>query len=75
VVVSGAPQPGDVVSDGDHVGLYAPLPGGRPGTISAASAFSHDGAPFGRVVHNDWGFRPKQEKPVTVWRPTPRGGT
>jgi hypothetical protein len=67
-VVSGPPRPGDVVSDGDHVGIYAPLPDGRPGTISAASPFTDAGAPFGRVVHNDWGFRPK-EKPVIYWRP------
>jgi hypothetical protein len=71
-VVTDAPQPGDVVSDGHHVGIYLPLPDGRPGTISAASPWSLHGGILGEVVHNDWGFRPKQH-PV-IWRPTaPQG--
>lgn len=53
------PQPGDVVANGGHVGLYAPLPDGSPGTISAASLFNGNG-----VVHNDWGFRPGSSYPT-----------
>lgn len=66
-----AAQPGDVVSNGHHVGIYAPLADGGPGTISAATPDSPDAAYLGSVVHNDWGFRPGQS--VTVWRraPTP----
>lgn len=69
---SGRPRPGDVVSDGEHVGLYVPLPDGSPGTISAASpnlpmiGFHGSGGLSGGVVHNDWGFRPGQK--VTMWR-------
>jgi hypothetical protein len=74
--VSGAPQAGDVVSNGEHVGIYAPLPNGRPGTISAASPdwpvlFHGSGGVAGGVVHNDWGFRPGQR--VTLWRRLPTG--
>jgi hypothetical protein len=67
-VVDGPPQPGDVVSDGHHVGIYSPLPDGRPGTVSAASPFTDDGGMTGAVVHNDWGFRNGQTR--TVWRAT-----
>lgn len=67
--VVGPPRPGDVVSDGGHVGIYSPLKDGRPGTISAASPDTPGAADDGGVVHNDWGFR-KGQKPVTVWRPT-----
>ncbi|NJS14205.1 MAG: hypothetical protein HC788_05760 [Sphingopyxis sp.] len=63
------PQPGDIVGDGQHVGIFSPLtgqngPNGSPGTISSRSSL-----PFGgdSVVHNDWGFRPGQS-PV-IWRP------
>jgi len=52
-------RPGDIVAEGRHVGLYAPLLDGSPGTISAASTFSFS-QPFGHVVHNDWGFRDGQ---------------
>jgi hypothetical protein len=48
-------MPGDVLVGGGHMGLFAPLPGGGNGTISAGT-----GTPgFGRnqVLHNDWGFR------------------
>lgn len=63
------PRPGDVVSNGKHVGIFSPLPGGRPGTVSAATLDSASGRPLGRVVHNDWGFR-GDEGAMTVWRPT-----
>lgn len=73
--VTGPPQPGDVVSNGEHVGIYAPLADGSPGTISAASPhwpvlFHGSGGAMGGVVHNDWGFRPGQK--VTIWRRAPR---
>ena len=53
-------QVGDIISNGTHVGIYYPLPDGRPGTISA-SAIAQE------VVHNDWGFR-AGEGPITVRR-------
>lgn len=64
--VQGPLQPGDVISNGHHVGLYAPLAGGRPGTISAATPF-HNAGIAGGVVHNDWGFRGDQGA-ITAWR-------
>ncbi len=67
--IDGAPQPGDVVSNGHHVGIYAPLPNGKPGTISAAAPFHHAG-PLGEVVHNDWGFR-GDEGNILIRRATP----
>lgn len=67
--VVGQPRPGDVVSNGHHVGIYSPLPDGRPGTVSASSPFTHDGGWDGGVTHNDWGFR-GDEGPMTFWRPT-----
>lgn len=68
--VDGPMQPGDVISNGDHVGIYAPLPNGHPGTISAASPF-HNGGVLGGVVHNDWGFRGDEGK-IIAWRPIAR---
>jgi hypothetical protein len=53
-------KPGDVISDGSHVGIYSPLLSGAPGTISA-SAISQE------VVHNDWGFRPGSVITVRRW--------
>jgi hypothetical protein len=52
--VGGQPLPGDVVANGRHVGIFSPLPDGRPGTVSAATPDSRSGLPFGRVAHNDW---------------------
>lgn len=67
--VAGSPQPGDVVSNGHHVGIHAPLPGGRPGTVSAATpSLTGDGGWDGGVVHNDWGFRGDEGR-IVVWRP------
>jgi hypothetical protein len=66
--IDGPPMPGDVVSDGHHVGIYAPLSNGQPGTISAVPPLAAGTGILGGVVHNDWGFRPGQ-KPPTVWRP------
>ncbi|WP_444931801.1 RHS repeat-associated core domain-containing protein [Microbulbifer sp. SSSA002] len=51
-------MPGDVVAEGGHVGIYAPLNGGGA-TISAAALFYGSG-----LVHNDWGFRPGQSPTV-----------
>lgn len=69
--VKGSPQPGDVISNGEHVAIFAPLPDGRPGTVSAASPTTHDAGWMGGVVHNDWGFR-GDEGQMTVWRAKPR---
>ncbi|MBX3483182.1 hypothetical protein [Phenylobacterium sp.] len=69
MAVNDPPQPGDVISNGHHVGIYSPLPNGRPGTVSAASPRSRNGGQDGGVVHNDWGFQ-GTEGPVTVWRST-----
>jgi len=61
------PQPGDVISNGSHVGIYSPLPDGSPGTVSAAFPFSSWAAGVdGNVVNNDWGFRQGQQ--VTIRR-------
>jgi hypothetical protein len=68
--VTGAPQPGDVISNGHHVGIYAPLPDGSPGTVSAATPRTPDGGLAGEVAHNNWGFRGDEGK-ITVWRKTP----
>jgi hypothetical protein len=50
------PMPGDVVSNGAHVGIVS----GKGKTVSASSKTGH-------VVENDWGFKPMQE-PVSFWR-------
>lgn len=55
------PQPGDIVSDSGHMGLFVPGPRGENRTISAASPEKGD-----KVVHNDWGFRAGQK--VVIWR-------
>lgn len=55
-------QPGDVMTDGHHVGIYAPGLNGEDMTVSAAF--------LGRgnaVVHNRWGFR-GDEGAMTVRR-------
>jgi len=53
-------RPGDVISNGRHVGLYSPSLDDRgrtlPGTVSAATPSPERGA--GGVIRNDWGFRP-----------------
>lgn len=53
------PELGDVVVDKGHMGLYAPLLGGEPGTISASSRIFHL-----EVVHNEWGFRPENSPKI-----------
>ena len=75
-VVTGPPRPGDVISNGHHVGIYSPLANGKPGTVSAASpaALGGSGGVDGGVVHNNWGFR-GDEGPITVRRYVgPRSG-
>gem|GEM_PF-4424409 len=67
--IAGPPRPGDVVSNGHHVGIFAPLKNGSPGTVSAATPDSPNGGLVGRVVHNTWGFR-GDEGPMTIWRKT-----
>lgn len=51
---------GDVVALDGHVGFYAPLPSGAPGTISASSLFN----PLPSVEHTDWGFREGQSPTI-----------
>ena len=53
---------GDVMTDGDHVGIYVPGPNGEDMTVSAAIPGKGDA-----VVHNRWGFR-GDEGPMTVRR-------
>jgi hypothetical protein len=53
-------NPGDVISNGQHMGLYVSLDSGNPGTISAAFPFSAGTGYNGGVVNNDWGFRDGQ---------------
>ena len=61
--VKGAPQPGDIASDGSHVGIVS----GAGKTISVTTA--NPKAPeYGHVIENDWGFRKAQEGKVTFWR-------
>jgi RHS repeat-associated protein len=60
-------EPGDVVGNGSHVGIYSPLPDGSPGTVSAAMPGVAGTGFNGGVVNNDWGFRPGQN--IVVWRP------
>lgn len=43
-------RPGDIISDGDHIGIFLPLEDGSPGVISVSDIEN-------KVVHNDWGFR------------------
>ncbi|MFO0475920.1 MAG: RHS repeat-associated core domain-containing protein [Alphaproteobacteria bacterium] len=64
-------KPGDVVSDGTHVGLYAPQDDGADATISAPTLMPQVEGPSGdAVTQNDWGFREENQdrKKVTVWR-------
>ena len=56
-VVVDKPKPGDVASDGKHVGIVS----GGGTTVSASSR-------EGKVVENDWGFRPDQEGKITFRR-------
>ena len=65
--VADGPQMGEVMSNGHHVGIYAPLADGRPGSISAAASMHHAGLDGG-VVHNDWGFR-GDEGTIVFWKP------
>jgi RHS repeat-associated protein len=51
-IITNSPQPGDVASDGNHVGIVS----GSGMTISAT--------PMNGVVENDWGFREDQSGTV-----------
>lgn len=55
-------QPGDIMTNGHHVGIYVPGPKGEDMTVSAAIPGRGDA-----VVHNRWGFR-GDEGPMTVRR-------
>jgi hypothetical protein len=66
-VTDGSAQAGDVISNGHHVGIFAPLADGSPGSVSAASPLTPDAWILGGVVHNGWGFR-GDEGNVVSWR-------
>jgi uncharacterized protein RhaS with RHS repeats len=50
--VVSSPEPGDVISDGHHVGIYVPYSPSTPMTISAT--------PTDGVTWSNWGFRKGQ---------------
>jgi|GEM_PF-1490110 len=55
-------MPGDVASDGNHVGIVS----GSGKTVSVSSI---KGDPeYGRVVERNSGFRGNEQRPVTFWR-------
>ena len=57
-------KPGDLISNGSHVGIVVPMGGSDLGTISASSSTQ-------RVVWNSWGFRPGPvDDPTAAWRCT-----
>ena len=61
--MEGAPQAGDIASDGTYVGIVS----GEGKTISVTTA--NPKAPeYGHVIENDWGFRKVQEGKVTFRR-------
>ena len=71
---------GDVVSDGEHVGIVDSSAACSQCTTSAAAPFAHTG-PLGGVVNNNWGFRPGQQvvirrsvKDTSGWRHGALGG-
>ena len=61
--VHGAPQKGDVATDGKHVGIVS-----RPGKTVSVTTHDPKESDYGRVVENDWGFRPGSTRRVTFWR-------
>ena len=58
--VEGAPQAGDIASDGTHVGIVS----GERKTVSVTTV----GKERGHVVENDWGFRDHQKGEVLFRR-------
>jgi len=61
--VRGAPQKGDVATDGKHVGIVS-----RPGKTVSVTTEPSNPAAYGRVVENDWGFRSGQGNNMSYWR-------
>jgi len=61
--VHGAPQKGDVATDGKHVGIVS-----RPGKTVSVTTHDPKESNYGRVVENDWGFRQGDTRRVTFWR-------
>jgi len=60
--VTGTPLPGDVATNGTHVGIVS----GKVKTLSVTSIERNPD--YGRVVENDWGFRPENSGTMTFWR-------
>jgi RHS repeat-associated protein len=62
------PKYGDVIVLDGHMGLYAPLPDGSPGTISAATNTDPRQLPnffeMNKLLHNNWGFREGQQPAI-----------
>jgi len=65
--VHGAPQKGDVATDGKHVAILS----GEKNSISVTSRESDPR--YGHVVKNDWGFRSENSGTMTFWRYTGAG--
>lgn len=70
-------QPGDIITNGHHMGIYAPGPDGQ--TISAATPNPNNFLPgdrdhpwMGGVTRNDWAFRKGNGDHIVVRRLTPR---
>jgi len=61
--VHGAPQKGDVATDGKHVGIVS-----GPGRTVSVSTRDSTLPDYGCVVENDWGFRHNQKSTVSYWR-------
>ncbi len=61
--VHGAPQKGDVATDGKHVGIVS-----RPGKTVSVSTRDSTLPDYGCVIENDWGFRQNQKGTVSYWR-------
>ena len=56
------PMPGDVASDGEHMGVVTSVTPGGGGTTASASTVTNT------VVNNDWGFRPEQSGKIVFRR-------
>lgn len=61
-------RPGDIITNGEHIGIYYPGADGKPMTVSAADMNHGD-----KVVWNEWGFRGTEGK-IVVRRYVGTGG-
>jgi hypothetical protein len=65
-----SPLPGDVASNGRHVGIVS----GTGNTVSVTTR-DPDAPDYGRVVETRWGFRLGNSEEMTFWRYVGRGQT